>query len=180
MFCTHGDKTIVRQILYLFLVCVKTHRGPHSIGGRAAFCSSLEKATLPHPPPPVPLRTIPGHGLPLQGFVITHTGHTTLGRTPLDEWSARRRDRYLITHIHNSQTSMPRRDSNPRGHWDWSAVNLHAVLASWLTDWLHLRNPHFAVNTTSLSQCRIYQHIWLRHFVSDHTNVIFCYWHESA
>ena len=33
---------------------------------------------------------------------------TTFGRTPLDEWSARRRDLYLTTHnTHNSQTSMP-------------------------------------------------------------------------
>ena len=34
----------------------------------------------------------------------THT-HTTLGRTPLDGWSTRRRDLYLTTH--NRQTSMP-------------------------------------------------------------------------
>ena len=38
-------------------------------------------------------------------------GHTqrraTVGRTPLDEWSARRRDLYLTTHnTHNRQTSM--------------------------------------------------------------------------
>jgi hypothetical protein len=33
---------------------------------------------------------------------------TTVGRTPLDEWSARRRDFYLTTHnTHNRQTSMP-------------------------------------------------------------------------
>ena len=32
---------------------------------------------------------------------------TTVGRTPLDEWSARRRDLYLTTHSnHNRQTSM--------------------------------------------------------------------------
>ena len=32
----------------------------------------------------------------------------TVGRTPLDEWSARRRDLYLTTHnTHNRQTSMP-------------------------------------------------------------------------
>jgi len=32
----------------------------------------------------------------------------TVGRTPLDEWSARRRDLYLATHNnHNKQTSMP-------------------------------------------------------------------------
>ena len=40
---------------------------------------------------------------------LDHTQrHTTVGRTPLDEWSARRRDLYLTTHnIHNRQTSMP-------------------------------------------------------------------------
>ena len=33
---------------------------------------------------------------------------TTVGRTPLDEWSARRRDIYLTTHdIHNRQISLP-------------------------------------------------------------------------
>ena len=33
---------------------------------------------------------------------------TTVGRTTLDEWSARRRDLYLKTHnTHNRQTSMP-------------------------------------------------------------------------
>jgi len=40
-------------------------------------------------------------------FTIT-LRHTTLGRTPLDEWSARRRDLYLTTpSTHNRQTSMP-------------------------------------------------------------------------
>jgi hypothetical protein len=34
--------------------------------------------------------------------------HTTLGRTPLDEWPARRRDLYLTTHnTDKRQTSMP-------------------------------------------------------------------------
>ena len=34
--------------------------------------------------------------------------HTTVGRTLLDEWSARRTDLYLTTHnTHNRQTSMP-------------------------------------------------------------------------
>jgi hypothetical protein len=32
---------------------------------------------------------ISGHGLLLRGFAFTLTGHTTFGRTPLDEWSAR-------------------------------------------------------------------------------------------
>ena len=40
-------------------------------------------------------------------FMTTHR-HTTLGRTPLDEWSSRRRDLYLTTHnIHNRQISIP-------------------------------------------------------------------------
>ena len=40
---------------------------------------------------------------------LDHTQRrTTVGRTPLDEWSARRRDLYLTTHeTHNTQTSMP-------------------------------------------------------------------------
>ena len=40
---------------------------------------------------------------------LDHTQwRTTVDRTPLDEWSARRRDLYLTTHnIHNRQTSMP-------------------------------------------------------------------------
>ena len=33
---------------------------------------------------------------------------TTVGRTPLDKWSARRRDLYLTTHnTHKRQTTMP-------------------------------------------------------------------------
>ena len=66
---------------------------------------------------------------------LDHTQwRSTVGRTPLDEWSARRRDLYLTTHdTHNRQISMPpggirthdlsRRAAadlrlRPRGHWD--------------------------------------------------------------
>ena len=50
---------------------------------------------------PVALRPVSGSWRP-------PTGRTTLGGTPLDEWSARRRDLYLTTHnIHNTETSMP-------------------------------------------------------------------------
>ena len=40
---------------------------------------------------------------------LDHTKRrTTVGRTPLDEWSVRRTDHYLTTHnTHNRQTSMP-------------------------------------------------------------------------
>jgi len=42
-----------------------------------------------------------------RGFTIT-LRHNTLGRTPLDEWSDRRRDLFLTTHnIHKRQTPMP-------------------------------------------------------------------------
>jgi hypothetical protein len=49
-----------------------------------------------------------GPGRPhFRGFTIT-LRHTTLGRTPLDEWSARRKDLYLTTHdTHKRETSMP-------------------------------------------------------------------------
>jgi len=47
---------------------------------------------------------------------LDHTQRrTTVGRTPLHEWSARRKDLYLTTHdTHNRQIPMPRWDSNPR------------------------------------------------------------------
>jgi hypothetical protein len=48
-----------------------------------------------------------------RGFTIT-LRHTTLGRTPLDEWSARRRDLYLTTHnIHVIHTASGNRTRNP-------------------------------------------------------------------
>ena len=50
-----------------------------------------------------------GVGHPIfRGFTITLFRHTTLGKTPLDEGPARRRDLNLTTHnTHNRQTSMP-------------------------------------------------------------------------
>jgi hypothetical protein len=42
-----------------------------------------------------------------RGFTITFR-HLTLGKAPLDEWSARRTDPYLVIHnTNNRQTSMP-------------------------------------------------------------------------
>jgi len=68
---------------------------------------------------------------------LNHTQRrTTVGRTPLDEWSARRRNLYLTArNTHNRQTSMPpvcfeptisagerpqTYTLRPRGHWDRS------------------------------------------------------------
>ena len=47
-----------------------------------------------------------------QLFTITHT--LSLGRTLVDEWSARHRDLYVIKLTRDRQTSMPRWDSNPQ------------------------------------------------------------------
>ena len=45
---------------------------------------------------------------PFLMFVDHTQRRSTIGRTPLDEWSARRRDLYLTTHdTHNRQISMP-------------------------------------------------------------------------
>jgi hypothetical protein len=53
--------------------------------------------------------TVPSGPGPSQCRAVANTlRHTTVGRTPLDEWSARRRDRYLTKiNIHKRQTSMP-------------------------------------------------------------------------
>ena len=58
---------------------------------------------------PVALRPNAGHGLFILEVFLDHTQRrTTVGRTSLDEWSARRRDLYLTTqNTHNRQTSMP-------------------------------------------------------------------------
>ena len=40
--------------------------------------------------------------------------HTTLGRTPLDEWTARRRDLYLTTHNTLKRLPCALLDSNPQ------------------------------------------------------------------
>ena len=46
-------------------------------------------------------------------FLYQTQRRTTVGRTPLDEWAARRRDLYLTKHnTHNRQTSVPQWDSN--------------------------------------------------------------------
>ena len=60
--------------------------------------------------------TIPtGPGPPHNRGISITLSHTTLGRTTLDEWSARRRDFYLATQIsHNRHSCPPREDSIPQ------------------------------------------------------------------
>jgi hypothetical protein len=66
---------------------------------------------------------------------LDHTQRrSTVGMTPLDEWSARPRNLYLTTHdTHNRQISMPRWDSNPRSQ-QISDLRPHAadLLRSWV------------------------------------------------
>jgi len=53
--------------------------------------------------------------------------HTTLGRNPVDEWSARRRDLYLTTHnTHKRQTSMPSAVFQP-AIWESERPQTHAL-----------------------------------------------------
>jgi len=57
-----------------------------------------------------------GAGLPRCRGCTNTLRHTTLGRTPLYEWSARRRDLYLTTHTALTRDRYPcrLRDSNPQ------------------------------------------------------------------
>jgi hypothetical protein len=84
----------------------------------------------------------------VEGFVIScdhNQAHTTVGRTPVDEESARRRDLYLTaqtlykTNIHapggirtrdTSKRSAADLGLRPRGHWD----------RPFSTYWLHILN----------------------------------------
>ena len=61
---------------------------------------------------------------------LDHTQrHSTVGRTPLDEWSARRRDLYLTTHdTHSRQISMPPVGFEPK----MSAGERPRLLTSWV------------------------------------------------
>jgi hypothetical protein len=56
---------------------------------------------------PLSLRPYAGYDLLIVEVYRSHTQwRTTIGRTPLDELSARRSDLYLTTNTHNRQTSM--------------------------------------------------------------------------
>jgi hypothetical protein len=122
MFCnkdwTELAKDLIQQRIWLLVGSV--------IGG---FFSS--GATAPSGPGPPHYR----------GFTIT-LRHTSVGRTPLDEWSARHRDLYLTTHnTHNRQTSMPTAvfeptipvSERPKTHaLDRTATGIGFLRISWL------------------------------------------------
>jgi hypothetical protein len=127
-----------------FCVTVRRSQRCYKVWNSWSFASvsyikpSCQCAWPPPPPPPWRFDTIPGHGISLRSLVIRLTGHTTLGRTPLDEWWARRRDLFVTTHdIHKRRTFLPHggiRTKNPskraaadprlrpRGRWDRHCV----------------------------------------------------------
>ena len=82
---------------------------------------------------------------------LDHTQRrTTVGRTPPDEWSARRRDLYLTTHdTHNRQISMPPVGFEPTISAGERPAAAH-LLKSWLRRCVWSRNVK--------NRCSIY--IW--------------------
>ena len=80
-------------------------------------------------------------------FSRSHTTTHPVGRTPLDEWSARRRDLYLTT----DKYPCPRWDSNPRsqqasGHWDRQYTRTDKrLLTHWGRGHLNCLNARYRV-----------------------------------
>ena len=107
--CTYGGVQVKvgRSILLnLFQLQKVTQTRQKKGGGRLIYF-----------PPPMAQQPPPGPGPPRYQGIMNILRHTTVGRTPLDEWSVRRRDLYLTTlNTHNRQTSKPapRWDSNPQ------------------------------------------------------------------
>jgi hypothetical protein len=92
---------------------------------------------------------------------LDHTRRTTVGRSPLDEWSARRRDIYLTTHnTHNRRPCPPggirTRDLSrraaadlrlrPRGHWDRD-IHTYTYTCTYIhTQYIHTYVSVFVLN----------------------------------
>ena len=79
----------------------------------------LQKTQCPHSPSSSSIRHLQPLRVWASSFLRLHEhtqGHTTVGRIPLDEWSARRRDLYLTTHTTLTSDKHPchRRDSKPQ------------------------------------------------------------------
>jgi hypothetical protein len=97
--CIYDVKHFMSQyVLYLSSYYRTWHRAMHVCMLTPTCIFFPNGSTAPWGPRPPHYR----------GFTITHFRHTTVGRTPLDEWPARRRDLYLTTHnTHKRKTSMP-------------------------------------------------------------------------
>ena len=73
----------------------------------------------------------------------------TVGRTPLEEWSARRRDLYLPTHNAHKRHPCPRWDSNSQSHQTYSLD--HAAIETRTPSVMEYKNSllsqHAAINS---------------------------------
>jgi len=102
--------------------------------------------------------------------------HTTVGRTPLDEWSARRRDLYLTTHdTHNRQISMPLVGFKPTisaGEWPAAADRSRDCSAPART--------HAHTHTYICMCVYIYTHIYIYIYVCVCACVLVHYSHENG
>ena len=108
-----SDSTHTHTMPYFFFSCPSNR---YKINHARLFCFSSKIPTAPSRPTPSHYRD----------FAIT-LRHTTLDKTPLDEWSARRRDLCLTTHNnHTHRHPWPQRDSNPQ-YWN----NLRCVNLEW-------------------------------------------------
>jgi hypothetical protein len=124
---------------------------------RAAATSFLIIFILSYTLFPMAQQPLGGLGLLIfRGFAITHFRHTTLGRTPLNEWSARRKDLYPTTHnTHKRQISMPPAgfettipaSERPQTHaLDRAATGIgHIIFHTWLSTYSRKLFSKFAV-----------------------------------
>jgi hypothetical protein len=114
----------------------------------------------------------------LMRFLYHTQRRTTFGKTPLDEWTARRRNLYLTTHnTHSRKASMPRRNSNPhsqqtggrklrltrRGHW----YRLRAYIDLWTykhipTHKIYIRTYIHKTHTHTYICTRVHTHISIK------------------
>ena len=83
---------------------------------------------------------------------LDHTQRrTTVGRTPLDECSARRRDLYLTTHdTHNRQISMP-----PVGFEPTISAGKRPQAARLLRFWVRIPPGHGCLSVVSVVCCQV-------------------------
>ena len=103
--------------------------------------------TVPFPPSPIAWHPLLGQGPLLVETSPSHSiRHSTLGRTPLDEWSAHHRDLYLTTHnTYYRQTPMPPagfKPAIPPSKWpqihtlDRTAIGISYIVIILLVNWL--------------------------------------------
>jgi hypothetical protein len=99
-----------------------------------------------------------------RGFKII-LRHTTIDRTPLDEWLVRRRDLYLTTHTtQNRQTSVSPVGFEPATlASEWPQTHALDGTASWIGRWYYIASK-IAYFFKSVNQVIVIQYSWVRNF----------------